>query len=280
MGCRQRELDKVNQDTCHISFIVRHRDELISELCGNAAVSCVVVLLIFALQPIIPTSIRYTGFVFWCIATIGITTIARAKVSAEGTAGGCCGDSLARVHVAELRTAAEHLNMAVCDGRGDITLYGFGGIEATAIELIDVGMLNLPGDITRIVCTTGFTDTLHSRTGQHTKAASADIALSIVSIAVNIASIKSRKVELVIVTTRNRHRRVFGCALFILVSTTVELLEPDIATHMVVLYCIRTLSITLTYPLFHHTTLNYQRRSDTRSAVILELSDTEQRGIG
>ena len=70
VGCRQRELDIVNQDTRHIRGIIRLWNELIGELCGYTTIGGIIVSFIILANPSIPFNIRHTSLIFGCIATV------------------------------------------------------------------------------------------------------------------------------------------------------------------------------------------------------------------
>ena len=132
--------------------------------------------------------------------------------------------------------------MAVDDSGAEVARNRFICIEAASIELLDVGILDEPGDVAGVAATIGFANALHGCTADGAEATAIDVALSIVCVIVeaNIGYIKSREVELIEIATSNRYGRVFSwlesiistCLVLILVAACVELLEPHVASHM------------------------------------------------
>ena len=72
---------------------------------------------------------------------------------------------------------------------------------------------------------------------------------------------------------------MLGGKCLILVRATMEFLEPDVATHMEIGSLVVNAIILAAHPLLYDTTLQDKRCGTTVAAVILKLSDTEQRGI-
>ena len=127
---------------------------------------------------------------------VGIATYPKEKFGDDG---------FFTAHVTELGAAAENVHMAVCDGSTKITRYRLICIEATSIELLDISILYLPSNITGVIGTISFTYALHSSATDGAKAAAVDVALSVVVLIANVTTIKTCKVELVIIATRHRN---------------------------------------------------------------------------
>ena len=145
--------------------------------------------------------------------------------------------------------------MAVCNRSSDVTGHRLGRIEATTIEFFNISILNMPRDITGVIITICFTDTLLRSTCQDAKSSTVDIALSIVFIAGNVTTIETRKVKLVVITTGYGHWRMLGGQRHVLVGTAMELLEPHIAAHMEIGCLVGSSTVLSAHPLFKDTTL-------------------------
>ena len=128
--------------------------------------------------------------------------------------------------------------MTISNGSTKVSGHRSGSIKTSSIELFDISILYLPSDITCIVGTVSFSDTLHGSTTHNAEASTIDIALSIVSVTGNVATIEAREIEFVIITTSHRNWRVFGRNAFILVTTRVEFLEPRVSSYMDIRYFI------------------------------------------
>ena len=223
--------------------------------------------------------IHYIIVVSWCLATIRVSTIPSTKECAELATCGGGGNGLTCTHITKLRATTEQVYFTTSNSRANITRHWFGGIDTSTIELLYISILYLPCDITGIVSTICFTYTLHCCTGNSAKTSTIDVALCIVFVTYYISSIETCEIELIIVTSSNRYRWMLGLKILILVSSTMELFKPYIASNMEVGYFVSCSIVLSTYPLFHHTALYYIRSSSSITTVILELCDTEQRGV-
>ena len=112
--------------------------------------------------------------------------------------------------------------MEVADSR-------FVGVETAGVELLDVGIVDNPGDIALAV---GGSEAVHAGACYHAETAAGDVALGIVVTGSCISGVEASEVELVEVTARNRHWRMVGVVVLVLVRSAMELLEPNVATHM------------------------------------------------
>ena len=136
-----------------------------------------------------------------CLATVGVATIACTKEGSKDAIRCIGGNSLASTHIAKFRTTAEEINLSASYCGAEVAGDGFGCIDATSIEFPDVSILHLPSDISGVVRSFSFTDTLHSSSCNNTEAATVDIAFSIVGITVDIGSIEASEVEFVVITS-------------------------------------------------------------------------------
>ena len=115
-----------------------------------------------------------------CLTAIGVAAIAGTEISTKLTIGGIGDHLLAGAHITELGTAAEDFHMTAGNGGAEVARHGLSGVETTGIELLDVGILNLPYDVARVIGTIVFTNTFLSGTAYSAEAATVDVALSIV----------------------------------------------------------------------------------------------------
>ena len=143
--------------------------------------------------------------VFRCLTAVGVAAVAGTEEGAEGAACSGGGDGLAAAHIAELRAAAEYIHMAVRDSSTEVARRGSSGVESAGIELLDVGILYLPGDIARIICAVGFADALHGCATDGTEAASVDVAFGVVAMAVGAANVEAGEIEFIVVATCHRY---------------------------------------------------------------------------
>ena len=247
----------------------------------HAAIGRIVVLLItiITIDPTVPIDVSDTRPVGRRAAAVGVTTVASTVEVVEDTIRGRRLHGLAGAHVAELRATAELLDVTARDDGGDVALHGVSGVEATAVELVDVGILDLPDNVA-IGMVRGVADTLLTGTGQNAEAAAVDVALGIVVVVADVAAVEAGKVELVVVATRHGDGRVLGGQRLVLVGTAMELLEPHVAAHMVIGSLVGCAIVLTTYPLLDDTALKNERSGRTVLTVVLELRDAEQRGVG
>ena len=115
----QRETDIVDKQTSHILVVVRHRNILGGEGCGYAFIGATVLLLIVIIQPSIPTTFTIVTinvvYIAWCKAAIGVAAITGTEEGVELAVSGCRHYGLSCIHIAELRTTAELLDVATRD---------------------------------------------------------------------------------------------------------------------------------------------------------------------
>ncbi len=143
--------------------------------------------------------------VFRCLTAVGVATVSGTEEGAEGAASGNSGNHLATTHVSEFGSAAEDVHMAVDDGGAEVARHGLCGVESAGIELLDVGVLDEPGDVARIICAVGFADALHSGATDGTEAASVDVAFGVVAMAVGAANVEAGEIEFIVVATCHRY---------------------------------------------------------------------------
>ena len=103
---------------------------------------------VLAVYPVIPINIIYIILVGRISAVIRISAIAGTEEGAEGAIVGIGHHLFGTVHIAELGAATELIDTTICDDGIDIAFCDMGCIDTTCIEFINVGIVNLPEDIT------------------------------------------------------------------------------------------------------------------------------------
>ena len=166
------------------------------------------------------------------------------------------GDGASALHVTELWPAAELVDIAVAYDGMNVAEDGLGEVDATAVELVDIGMVDNPSDITFALSSA---NALHAGTCHDAEATTVDVTFGIVIIGCCLRLVEASEVELVVVAAGDRQGWMWGTLLFIvLVATTVELLEPDIATHMEIAHPVTSVLL-LGDPLLDNTALQNNR---------------------
>ena len=126
------------------------------------------------------------------------------------TVGGGGGDGLICVHVSKFGTSIIFGDTTIGNGGGDITCNGFCRINTTRKEILDVGGIDKPRDITF--------DKLHSSPGNLSKTTAIYITFSVFSIGRTSRTIDARKIEILIITTGHIDRHIMGFRIFISVA--------------------------------------------------------------
>ena len=161
---------------------------MVVDLCGDAAIVAVVVLFVFSSYPIVPSDIGDIVLVGGSVSVVGIAAITSAEIGAELAVSGVGDDGFSFVHVAEFRSTAKDAHAAIADGGTDVALCSVGKVKPTAVELIDVGIIDLPGDVA-VGVVGGMANSFTSCSRHHSETSTVDVALGIVIVVISISAI-------------------------------------------------------------------------------------------
>ena len=133
-----------------------------------------------------------------------------------------CKGSATLLHIAEFRPSAVGLYITVGDIHRDVTGNRLCRIEATAVKVRDVGIVDLPMYIA--------VNHLLGGASNFIKAAATDVALSIILLNSCIGSIDTRQIEPLEVASSYRHGDMAGETPSVAMCAITEGLEPSIAS--------------------------------------------------
>ena len=124
--------------------------------------------------------------------------------------------------------------MAVTDDGVDVSMHGFGVVDAAAVEVLDVSMVDDPGDVAFPVRSA---DTFHDGSRHFAEPTAADIALGIVIVDGSLRLIETCQVEVVKVTACDRHGRVRGFLACVVLVRRVASKQPTMRSRTPVKEC-------------------------------------------
>ena len=166
--------------------------------------------------------------------------------------------------------------MAIADDGMNVTVHRFGCIDTSAIEFPDIGIVDNPSDI---AFSFRNANTFHARASDLSKTSSIDVAFGIIIVNGGLRLIESCQVKLIVISASDRHGwmwRTFIC--IVLVTATMELLEPHVASYMEIFHTISGI-VLLSHPLLNDTSL--QNVGFLCPALtVFKLSDAEKGCVG
>ena len=230
VGDGQRQRGVVHVETAHVVVVGKAGvgEELVLEVGGYAVVGVVAApvarAVVAAGGPAAEVVVGAVGQVLFADAVERCAAVAGTEIGAEGAGRGHGGDCLAGSHVAELGPAAVLVDVAVGDCHADVAGDGLGGVDAAAVEVVDVGAVYLPRHVA--------VDLLLSGPGHLAEAASADVALGIVRHDIGCRPEHAGEVEAVVVAAGDGDGRMRCFFVLVGVDAVVEHLEPCVAAQV------------------------------------------------